>query len=208
MIEGWKTNHQTIQYGCGFFLLLAIVMSLLCGYRFLDSGQQAARYPGTTLVAHHNDYQGLPRYLLINQTYVTSDSLEAIHRWYATQFPLTMVAHDITENECYVLYQSQKQLMVQQDMGVLLVRHINRADHPGHTFDLAYTLTWRSQNRKGYEHRDPQSFTEGHREKLISVNHRIRLTCHSERSEESPTSRKRRKILHAFLVQNDKPVVY
>ena len=120
MMKRRPADNQTLLLGFGILIILAILASIGVIYFAFNRAHEATRYPGTTLIASRNDYQGLPRYLLVNKTYVTSDSLEAIYQWYASSFHLALVAHEVSKNECYVLYQSDVHLTIQQDIGVLL----------------------------------------------------------------------------------------
>ena len=113
-------DHRSLVLGCGLLLVVSIIggIGLLIIAVRLD--QQTIRYPGTTALSSRADYQGVPNYVILNDAYLTKDTVGEIHSWYTERFRLNMVAEGTGPSECYVLYGSSIYLAVRRHMGVMI----------------------------------------------------------------------------------------
>lgn len=113
-------SHRHLTYGCVLVLGLIMVSTLSIALVSVRGSGQGITYPATRPLSSQTDYQGLPDYLILNDTFLSSDSLYEIRAWYIQRFRLSAVSEGIGSDGCHVLYGSRSDFKVRRYMGVMI----------------------------------------------------------------------------------------
>jgi hypothetical protein len=110
--------NQKIATGCGFLLLLGLVV--LAGFLLsaLQREQRTAHYPGATHITSHNNYRRLPHHLSRVDFYHTEDNFTQVYNWYSTGFNLGPEAR--ANGRCIDLEGRQSHFLTDQSISVTL----------------------------------------------------------------------------------------
>lgn len=116
-----RAYDRNIRFGCGFLALLAIAGVIISLALAVNQTRRSTRYPGATFLSRQNIYSPPSYTVLWDDTYLSTDSMWQIYRWYSTHFNLRLdlASHTMREN-CLLLYGSKKIFVVERRMSVTL----------------------------------------------------------------------------------------
>lgn len=110
MRENNRRDNQTMMLGCGIVTLLVLAGLSLVLLKFINYERGIARYPGSKPLPGHTQYVVKPKYIRLDQGFLTQDDIVHVHGWYEDRFELSL--NDQTD-ECVILGGSKNQFSVE-----------------------------------------------------------------------------------------------
>ena len=113
-----KRYNQRIVVGCGFLLIIFFFGIAFGLIELVKRDREAVRYPGSTYIAMHSNYNGLPRSYNWDDTFRTTDGFHAVYEWYSVTF--NMGAESRANGGCILLETDAQYLLAKRFMTVTI----------------------------------------------------------------------------------------